>query len=189
MPAIKFNWFDNWKNHPLSCECGWMGELDDSWCEDHDGLMDFDCPDCKTILAIVLYPTHEESKNNWDKLDDLEKLQVTKRESFLKQFEEESLKSPDQLPDLYGNYFIFVWDNNFIEDKTSILFGETLIWSEPTLYEGFERFVEILGILQSKYGGRLKDLIPTKASEEYLWGDKSFAHELISEARSKLGGR
>jgi hypothetical protein len=186
MSSIKFNWYDNWKKYHLNCECGWKGELDDERCENHDGLMDFDCPNCKTILATILYPTLEESKQNWDKLDNSEKEHITRIEAFQKKFEEESLKSSDQLPDLHGNHFVFVWDSSLIEGKTVILFGEKTIWSEPTQYEGYERFVEILEILKAKYGDKLKDFIPTEASQMYLLGDRLNAGQIIEEARSKL---
>lgn len=181
-PTLHFKYSDNWKNYPLNCGCGWKGKLDEDWTELHSsGITDFTCPDCDKMLAIISSSGGEgiggvitpfKSKKDPVQMDEQEDSFVKLRENFLNKFDKESLKSSDQLPDLDENSFAFVWDDNFIEGKTVILFGDKVIWSEPKIWEGAERFVEVVEILKAKYGKKFVDLIPTEGSYLYLLGDR-----------------
>ena len=192
-PTLHFKFSDNWKNFPLSCGCGWKGKLDGV--EIYDEVMDFSCPDCDKMLAIISSSGGEGiagvispfgSKKNPVQIDEQEDSFVKIRENFLNKFDKESLKSSDQLPDLDENSFAFVWDDNFIEGKTVILFGDKVIWSEPKVWEGAERFIEVVEILKEKYGKKFVDLIPTEGSYLYLLGDRYSFMKKIEEARHKI---
>jgi len=126
------------------------------------------------MLAIVSYPTIQESEQNWSKLNDQEKREVAARKQFLEHWETARLKSPEQLPELDGPKLTLVWD--CVEEATRrvtvLRQGDIEIWREPALYEGYERFREIVLILKQKYGARLADVVPTPGSELYLYGDK-----------------
>jgi hypothetical protein len=197
-PTLHFKFTDNYENFPLSCGCGWRGKLDDDGVEVYEEVMDFTCPDCDKILAIISSCGGEgiggvispfESKQNPVQMDEQEDSGdsfINIRKNFLKNFDEESLKSFDQLPDLEGNCFAFVWDDNFMEGKTVILLGDKVIWSEPKVWEGARRFVEVVDLLKAKYGKNFIDLIPTEQSYLYLLGDRYSLLAEIEEARHKI---
>ncbi len=58
--AVKFEYYDDWQGQPLSCSCGWTGVLDDDGTELYDALMDYKCPRCERVLAIIMYPTDQD---------------------------------------------------------------------------------------------------------------------------------
>src|SRR5262249_17517351 len=100
----------------------------------------------------------------WDKLPEGDKLQAKLIRKLQKEFAKRSLKSPRQLPTIKGADIILVWD---IEDynkggDTLIEYGDQIIWREPAIFEGYERFREVAAILKRKYRDRLQDLVPTQ---------------------------
>src|SRR5437870_6028049 len=96
-----------------------------------------------------------------------------------------SLSEPSQLPDIAEPSFILHWD--FADDgslkETLIKHGANVIFAEPAFYEGYERFIEVAEILRSRYGAALHDLIPTNASEVYLYGDNLGSPAIVAAAR------
>jgi len=77
----RFKYFDNWKTEILTCpKCGWKGIFEEGEVEYHGVLMDSSCPDCdwlsSPMLAIVRYPSMQETEANWDKLNDDEKQEL-----------------------------------------------------------------------------------------------------------------
>jgi hypothetical protein len=54
------------------------------------------------------------------------------------------------------------------------------------LWEGYERFIEVAEILRKRYGTALRDLIPTPASELYLYGDELSSPRLIAQTRKRI---
>jgi hypothetical protein len=95
------------------------------------------------------------------------------------------LTSPTQLPELEGEQLILTWDQ--IEADTIILHGDRVIWRERTGWEVYERFEEIAGILQQKYGSRLVDIAPTSRSLYALYGDSTRANFHVAFVRKSLG--
>ena len=107
----------------------------------------------------------------------------------LDKFEREKLREPEQLPNINADGFTLVWDNdhsNPDDRRTLIKHGETVIFSEPARYEEYERFAEVADILKARYGHRLKDLVPTLASEYWLYGDKYTAPDYVDSVREKI---
>lgn len=196
MTAKQFTFYDDWKNEVLTCpNCGWSGTFEHGAVDYSRELMDSSCPECKYLnapmLAIVSFPTLEETEANFDRLSENEKAELARRKQFISEFESRCLKSPDQLPDLLGAKIILSWD--FVENekpegcKTTIIrHDEHVVWSEPALWEGYGRFRDVARILMKKYGKRLGDVIPTAASQMYLYGDSSSASGQVERARAEI---
>jgi hypothetical protein len=184
------NYYDNWKQKPAICpECGWHG-LGDT-CErgeDFRELFELCCPACGKVLMTVLFPTIQESKDNWDTLSEEDKLAVNIVEERQAQFLARSLKNADQLPDLEEDSFALVWnvEGSGFDEETVISLGDRCIWREPSGYENFRRFIEVATVLKQKYGNRLKDLVPTRESKFSLYGDDLISPRLVAAARRKL---
>lgn len=191
--AKHFGYYDDWKSAILECQrCGWKGTFDQGAVEYYDEFMDSRCPLCAwpdaPLLAIVSYPTIQESEQNWSRLSESERQHVTARKDFLQQWEAARLKSPEQLPELEGPDLTIVWD--FVDAGTArmtvLRHHRNEIWRELALYEGYSRFREIVDILRQKYGVRVADVVPTPASELYLFGDKLAALDHVQATRNAL---
>jgi len=66
MSAIRFNYYDDWRNSILTCPvCGWQGRWEQADINHYSELMDAECPKCDShppMLAIVSYATGAETK-------------------------------------------------------------------------------------------------------------------------------
>ena len=185
--------FDPWREEPLVCACGWKGnggELVQG--ELFRELYEMDCPVCGEPRLIVSLPTIEEAAAHKDQMSGPERELFEKSEAFHERQERGRLVSPDQLPDIEGtDSFVLHWDMNWnVPDAFSrtnqIRHGQRVIWEELALYESYPRFAEVARILKSKYGDRLRDLVPTESSETYLWGDRLYAPSFTDEIRQSL---
>lgn len=88
------------------------------------------------------------------------------------------------LPDLEGERLTLTWDQ---EDGDSIVRnGDRVVWREFTGWGVHERFVEVLDLLQQRYGDRLADVVPTEGSKYALFGDSSIATFMVETARKHL---
>lgn len=156
--------------------------------------MDSSCPACDTLsspmLAIVTFPTIEETEQNWTKATEEEKQFVHARKRWLANWAVASLQSGDQLPEWVGPAAALAWDSvesDYGEPSfTVIKHGDREIWREPICWEGYDRFREVVRILKQRYGKRLLDVVPTSASELYLFGDSITAHEYVEQVRRSL---
>jgi hypothetical protein len=184
------NYYQNWKETIYTCKvCGWQGAGEQ--CrqgEMYKDLFEICCPSCGKEIETVMYPTIEESRQNWSKVSETDKKIVELIELRQKNFAASKLKSPDQLPDVEGDDLIFTWD---IEDcqkggDTLIKYGSEIIWREPAFYEGYQRFEEVANIIKQKYGNRLQDLVPTRKSYIYLFGDRLSAPDQVEKVRKSL---
>ena len=187
--AKHFKYYDEWKLAILECpRCGWKGTFEQGSVEHHVELMDSSCPVCAWLdapmLAIVSYPTIQESEQNWSQLNDEEKRAVAARKQFLDHWETSRLKAPDQLPELDGRDLTLVWD--CVDEATVLRQGDIELWREPALYEGYNRFREIVLILRRRYGVRLADVVPTRESELFLYGDELRAPDHVRATRQSL---
>ena len=197
MSARHFDYYSNWKTEVLTCpKCGWTGTFEQGSVEYYQELMDCSCPVCGwpevPRLAIVSYPTMEETEANLDKLSDEEKESHAERKQFLAELDRTTLRSPDELPDLFSDEIALSWDFEAEQDGKSwtvIKHSSHIVWKERAVYEGSERFVEIVDILKRKYGDRLVDLVPTAASGGYLYGDHLGSGDLVDTARASLRGK
>ena len=77
----RFKYFENWKTEVLTCpKCGWKGTFEEGDREYYSTLMDSSCPKCdwnsSPVLAIVRYPSMQETEENWDKLSDDDKQEL-----------------------------------------------------------------------------------------------------------------
>jgi hypothetical protein len=187
-----FSYYSDWKTPILTCpQCGWTGTFEQGEVELYSELMDTSCPRCDTMLALVSYPTIKESEANVDKLTSEEKRELATRKKFMAEWEASSLKSPDELPDLEGPTITILWDQVGREGGHEPLYtvlrhGKREIWRERACWEGYERFDEVVKILQAKYGHRLLDVVPTQASTQYLYGDRLWTIEAVEDIRKSL---
>lgn len=153
-----------------------------------DDLAEFSCPPCGATLLLVQDPTLEEWRANWGQLNDAQRRHVEAAERFHSQFQQEKLRGPEDLPDISNPTFFLKWD--FSDDgdssRTVIRLGDQVIFSEPAVFEGYERFAEVARILKSKYGSQLTDVIPTERSHLYLYGDKLSAPDFVRDTRHIL---
>ncbi len=190
--AKQFYYYDDWRTAKLTCyRCGWTGTFEDGRTEYYEQLMDSSCPACEKhpMLAIVSYPTMEETEANWEKLSDIEKLHFSRKKELLNQFATTCLKAADQLPDIDAKKFSLEWDFLIDETKarvTVIRLNGKEIWRELASYEGYGRFEQVAEILKQKYGSRLCDLIPTPESETWLYGDKLTAQDHVDKVRDSI---
>lgn len=192
-PDIKhFNYYDDWKSAVLECpRCHWSGKFTDGSVGYYRALMDSSCPKCDfahaPMLATVNYPTLEEMRTSGDPSAIL---QAGMMEQIRKVFEAQKLKSSDQLPDLDVPSFELVWDFIEVHDehRTVLRYGDRVLFWEPAVWEGYQRFEEVCKIVRDKYGSKVTDLVPTRASELYLWGDVISAPDYVTKVRREVFG-
>ena len=82
-----------------------------------------------------------------------------------------------------------IWDyeSEDVDQRITVIrHGDTEIWREPSVWEGYKRFGEIVEILKEKYGEHLVDVEPTPASEQYLFGDRLSSPEFVEAIRKSL---
>jgi len=187
------SYYSNWREDIYTCAaCRWQGTGEQ--CEQGElfsELYEICCPSCGEKIDLVMLPTIEESRQNWSKLSDEDKMSVEHIEEFRDECAARGLKSSEQLPNIEGDDLVFTWD---IEDyqrggDTLIKHGHTIIWREPAYYEGYERFAEVANILKQKYGDRLQDLVPTRKSYIYLYGDRLSASDQVDKVRKALSSQ
>lgn len=183
--AIHFP-YAGYRDQHLTCpDCGWTGLGRDS-CQNVGGLvMDLECPECFKMLAIIDFPTYQETLKRGT---EAERQAVLREINFKEKFKRMSLKTADELPHVEGNniHFTFRSVTSKGEDYNIIEFQNQEVWREPMVWEGYERFMEIGCILKERYGSRMVDLIPDETAEMFLYGDKIQAPTLLFEFRASL---
>lgn len=183
MSAKHFGYYDTWKTEKLTCpKCGWSGTFEQGSVEHHHELMDSSCPVCDwseaPMLAIVSFPNVQETEAHLNALSESEQGSLPIK-----------LKSLADLPDLSSSPIVLKWhlEEDQVGDHWTVISHEgKLIWSEPAVWEGYERFVEIVAILKRKYGERLVDVVPTNVSERYLFGDNVISSDVVERTRASL---
>ena len=188
-PAMR-KYYDNWQDEEFDCPaCKWHGPgsvlvLGDYTLDSAERL----CPTCEECITVVLHPTIEESRANWDKVSEWDRKNIETAEAFHAEFARRKLREPSQLPDIAETSFVLHWDiaDHGSHKETLIKHADNIIFAEPALYEGYERFIEVAEILRSRYGAALRDLISTKGSELYLYGDNSGSPATVAAARKGI---
>lgn len=185
--------FDNWREKEFHCQkCKWHGpgsalSLGNYTLDYAERL----CPVCEECITVVLHPTIAESRANWDNVSEWDRKNIEAAEACQAEFARRKLSEPSQLPDIVEPSFVLHWD--FADDgarrETLIKHGDVVIFAKPAFYEGYERYIEVAEILHSRYGAALRDMIPTKVSELYLYGDESASRALVAAARERVSAR
>lgn len=190
MAALILDYFGDWKTRLLTCPvCGWTGTFREGLNEIYEALEDCECPGehgslSPPMLAILPFPTLEDSRKNWASLPEHERRYVEAIEASQNKFARLKLNSAGDLPDLLDPVLDLLWDQE--GDEVVLRLGNREIWREPVRYEAVWRFDEILALLREKYGARLRDLAPTPASEYHLYGDKLWSPAAIERTREGL---
>jgi hypothetical protein len=153
--------------------------------------MELKCPKCDERLDLVMFPTIEEGIAAAPNLTAEEREDNAAISRGRMELEALKLKTPDQLPDIVDATIVLTWDCVGEEGdcRTEIRHGSRAIWREPAVFEGYERFEEVLAILRQRYGDRLYDLVPTRASYLYLLGDSLSAEDKVERHRKSLRER
>ena len=158
------------------------------------------------MLAMVLYPTWQEMLDKGPPEDKAEAERLIAKSNA---FWAIALTKPEQLPDTPGSDDLYLtWDADYSEGKdqpqTVIRNGDQVLFSEPASWEaiGFpgdrsSRYEGICKVLKQKYGKRVRDLLPTEASEMWLYGDKlsgptfraRIVHDVFGEEEDKVVGK
>ncbi len=184
------NYYDQ-KEATYACPaCGWTGRGDA--CEMGDGFdwgYEILCARCQQKLGYIGYPTTEEMLSD-PRASDGDREQARSRIAREAEFERKMLKDPDQLPVIEPAPASLAWDFEEAEDgKRYVVIRHEAreVWRELAWYEDCERYAAVAEILQRKYGDGLRDLVPTPASKDYLYGDRIASLRRVEEVRSALG--
>jgi hypothetical protein len=149
-------------------------------------LLELKCPACGYCFSLIGFPTLEECRANWNMLSPTERKSVEQAEAFRREFASRKLMAPAQLPEINDPAFVLEWDKS--GNETIIRRGERVFFTEPAVWEGYERFIKVAEILRSKYGNAIYDLVPTPASEMYLFGDRLASPGIVEAARKRIFG-
>jgi hypothetical protein len=187
-----FNYYDAWQSVELECpKCHWKGTFDEGSVDYAREMQASSCPKCdcfvSPVLAIVSYPTVGQMLASGNAAD----IQRAKEiDQFQKHFDSNKLMSKDQLPEVDLTSFTLTWDSVGETEKgiTVIRHGDIVLFSEPEIWEGHWRFAQVAKIVREKYGLRVIDLVPTKESELYLYGDVSSSITFVANARRTIFG-
>lgn len=167
-----FSWFDNWKHCELSCSCGWTGRIDPGRTETFRELVDFRCPNCDAILAIISFPTEADieaaaTRGHSEAREMMKTVLAVRRRR--EEFDRVKLREPDQLPDIDGSSLDFIWD--LVSSFYVISYAGREVWREPAGWEDWHRYLEVEELFRRKYGPRLCSMKTTSAAHGNLCGD------------------
>ena len=176
----------------ITCDsCGWSGVSDQAASELFRELMEVNCPTCDRRLMTVVFPTLEETRaaaraGHPEAVKELPRVEAAAARA--QRAEELQLRSPEQLPDLPAYPMRLDWDIEERDDElwTVVRWGPVIIWQELAYWEGYERFLSIVGILRQRYGKQLQEVRPTPASELYLYGDALGAPQQVRALNDEL---
>ena len=177
-----FKFYSNWQLEFFACaECGWTGKVGFEDLDVGDVAAIIECPKCYSRLGVVLYPNLEDTEEAaaQGKTEAIQmlpefKARIEKNWKLLDRFEQEKIRSADQLPELERRSLEFQWDLVKGEDGEwyqSIRHRDSEVWRELAFFNNLNRFEETKELLKAKYGTRFKSLTPTQRSIEWLSGD------------------
>lgn len=179
MTARQLTYYEFDERAQIECpSCGWSGTGADASREHFAELFDLRCPRCELMILIVSYPTIDETKaeaahGNPRAIGDM--AQVERIEDFQHRLEREQLRGAEQLPELEGGRLEFIWDFDSTKGeanaRTVVTLDGHVIWNEPAIWEGADRFLAVKSLLKEKYGQRFASLTPSDRSRLYLYGD------------------
>ena len=202
MSAKHYRYFEDQaalKNDQLTCaKCGWQGTFEEGDLEVGSNFTSCMCPKCTDfgghILAMVEHPTIEDAERHRELLSEVDRELLDYQREHRDRVDRMSLKDASELPDLPGDELRLLWD--YERDGTDpldprwtvIRCGDRVVWKEPAIYEGHERFARVGAICRERYGARLVDLVPTDASECFLYGDDLSSPRKVEAVRRQLNG-
>lgn len=180
---------EEWMKNEYTCHsCSWSGNGG----ETARGIMyrgtflELTCPACSEFLDVLILPAEKGCAHSKEGLSEEQLKAKEAEEEQERKYREKCLASAGQLPDLPEGEITLSWDME--QDQTTIRNGENVIWSEPVVYEGFDRFEQMAVILKEKYGSRLQDLVPTDRSKLFLYGDYEPSLAYLKKIRKELFG-
>jgi hypothetical protein len=180
---------EEWMKKEYTCSgCSWSGTGGESTrgLLFREKFIELTCPTCSEFLDVLILPAEKGCAHSLEGLSEEQLKAKAEEKEQERQYREKCLSVADQLPNLPDGEITLSWDME--QDQTQIRNGEAVIWSEPAVYEGFDRFEQIALILKEKYGNRLKDLVPTDRSKLFLYGDYEPSLAFLIKLRKELFG-
>ncbi len=100
------------------------------------------------------------------------------------------LITPEQLPAIPGDGDL-AWDANYSEGKdrprTVLIKGDHVLFAEPASWKAIQDcYEQIWRMGKERYGSRVRDLVPTAASEMWFYGDKMSGPILRASIRDEV---
>ena len=179
---------DPWPEMDFRCpKCDWSGKGADTVISDMSPSgCERACPKCKTDLFWLDFPLVEEVLANFDKLSPENQQLALKMKAARAAWESCKLRSVDQLPEIEDDYFVLLWDADPKTDEVIIRHGQREIFRFKAPWEHWKYFIAACGILKTKYGHRLLDVVPTPRVDIDLCGDASQAPEAVRKIRELI---
>lgn len=181
--------YEEWLKKEYTCgECAWHGAAEKTGRGrmHREMFLELCCPECYSFLDLIIFPAEKGCGASREGLSEEQLKALDEAEQQDRLYREQCLRSIEQLPELPEGDMNLVWDQQ--DGETRILNGDTVIWSEPVAYEGFDRYERIALLLKEKYGDRIRDLSPTDRSKLYLYGDYAPALDYLKKVRKELFG-
>jgi hypothetical protein len=177
-----WKYYSDWQRAVFECsECRWTGTVSHGDLEAGDVAAIIECPKCFRSIGVVMYPNLQETKEaaangNEEAIKALPSFESRIKDNWKLQerFDQEKLRSADQLPNLDGESLEFDWDfaKGFDGEFYQVIRARVVeVWRELAFFNNIRRFEEIKELLRAKYGTRFRSLTPTQASIEWLSGD------------------
>lgn len=182
-------YYEEWTKKAYSCSaCSWKGNGEESARGRlyRGAFLELSCPTCSEFLDVLILPSEHGCEKSRENLTEDQLKELKKAEEQERKYREKCLAAPGQLPDLSEEDITLGWDME--QGETLVTNGELVIWREPVIYEGFDRFEQVALILKEKYGTRLKDLVPTDRSKLFLYGDYEPSLAYVKKIRKELFG-
>jgi hypothetical protein len=179
-----FKYYSNWQHEPFICSrCAWTGTVNGLDLDDPSGgAATIQCPKCYRSIGVVVFPNLSDTEEaaaqgNDEAIKALPAMQdrINRFQTRNERFAKEKLQSADQLPELEGDSFEFLWDIADAGGDTYqiIRVGNSELWREFAYFDNIPRFHEVKEFLRKKYGTRFNSLRPTEDSLEWLCGDNT----------------
>lgn len=113
---------------------------------------------------------------------------VEAREAFQAGHRTPSWRKRVSFRDLSGEQLLIEWDQKAQDGQqwTVLRCDGTEFWRELAYFEGYKRFARVFEILRERYGTRLAEVRPTRASWTYLYGDALSAPNTIDALNKTL---
>lgn len=192
--AQHFGYYDGYASMAFRCGCGWTGPFSELRQECYRELFDASCPRCDKMLAIVSFPTDDETRQaaaRGNKEAERNLKSVRARQAFRERYAATELREPAQLPDLEGSELHFDWLSEEQSGETHMVIrlrpdGHE-VWRELQAWENWRHLVDVIDILRAKYGPRFRSFTVSAEAEGWLYGDDFGGTRAVAEAMAKAG--
>lgn len=186
---MQVDYYSDWREKRWTCaKCGWAGTGAEADHEHFSALMELNCGECFSRLAVVLYPDEDDLRRdaeagNAEALGALSlwEANAPTRETWQREWQASRVRL-EALPALADEHLTFTlhaegrdWMN---PEWISVMNHDREIYREPSGFEHWEAIIDIAAALKAQYGERLDWFDPAEAGTGLLGDDLT--------ARSKI---